>query len=78
MKIRCKRYQSPDGLDWRDPNMPVLRYGSFDGKPYKENRYVAPNHIQQYYIQKLEQVGWQMPDWKESLKEDNRYRRNKK
>lgn len=29
---RQRRYRSPDGIDWRDPNMPVLRdYRMVDG-----------------------------------------------
>lgn len=44
--MRRRRYQSPDGLDWRDPNMPVIRrYQMGDGSTKEE---VDPTYEQRY------------------------------
>ncbi len=60
MKRRPK-YKSPDGIDWRDPDMPVLRHGVVNGIDGVHR--ISPNDITNYYKAKLEQLGWQMPDW---------------
>lgn len=52
-------------LDWRDPNMPVLRYGVVEGVTGTHK--VAPENITKYYKAKLEQLGWQMPDYKNDV-----------
>jgi hypothetical protein len=56
------RYKLPPDtrLDWRDPNMPVLRR-DINGKELE----VKPQHITDYYAAKLQQVGWKMPSWDE-------------
>lgn len=49
MRRRRQRYTAPDGIDWRDPNMPVLRPWEFpDGSvglkaidPDEEKQYRA-------------------------------------
>jgi hypothetical protein len=57
-----KRRLPPDTrLDWRDKNMPVLRYGNFNG--VLDTKEVSAKDITNYYKAKLEQLGWQMPDY---------------
>ena len=57
-----KRRLPPDKrLDWRDPNMPVYRYGKVNGVEGMHE--ISSNDITEYYAAKLEQLGWQMPDW---------------
>lgn len=34
MAKRRRRYQSPDGVDWRDPDMPVLVFHKILKKPF--------------------------------------------
>ena len=58
-----KRPKTDVRLDWRDPNMPVLRYGKFGN--FVGTKEVAPQDIQRYYAAKLAQIGSQMPDWKD-------------
>ena len=59
-----KRRLPPDKrLDWRDPNMPVLRYGKFGD--FIGTKEVSPDDITRYYKAKLEQMGYQLPDWKD-------------
>ena len=59
-----RRKLPPDTrLDWRDPDMPVLRYGNFNGE--FGTKEVAPQYIQNYYRAKLDQIGWKMPDYKD-------------
>ena len=74
--MRKKRYQSPDGIDWRDPNMPVLRLGVVNGvKGWHE---ISSNDITNYYKAKLDQLGWQMSDWSSDPTYNlNRKRRDK-
>lgn len=63
----------PDNrLNWRDKNMPVLRYGKVNG--IEGTHEVSPNAITNYYKAKLEQIGWQMPSWDQ----DESYWWNKK
>ncbi len=56
-----KKPLSNNRLNWRDPNMPVLRYGKVNGVIGTHE--VSVSDITNYYKAKLEQVGWQMPDW---------------
>lgn len=59
-----RRKLPPDNrLDWRDPNMPVLRYGKVNG--VEGTHAVSSEHITIYYHNKLLQLGWQMPDYKD-------------
>lgn len=50
-------------LDWRDPNMPVLRYGKFGN--FIGTKEVSAKDITNYYKAKLEQIGHKMPSWQE-------------
>lgn len=65
-----KRKLKPDNkLDWRDPDMPVLRYGKFqneDGSVFVGTKTVEPKHIQQYYIIKLNDARYDPPTYKDS------------
>jgi hypothetical protein len=48
--------------------MPVLRYGKFrnaDGSIFIGTKEVAPNHVQQYYIIKLNDVMYNPPTWRD-------------
>ena len=75
MKRRHK-YQSPDRLDWRDSDMPVLRYGKVNG--IEGVHEISANNITEYYRTKLEQLGWQMPDWDEDETYDLRSKRSRR
>lgn len=61
-KVKRRNYKSPDGLDWRDENMPVVRYGIVDG--VEGSHLIKPEHIQQYYIIKMNSVQYDPPTWK--------------
>jgi hypothetical protein len=41
----------------------VALNGKFNGK--FGTKEVAPKDIQNYYVAKLQQIGYQMPDWKD-------------
>lgn len=58
-----KRLPPDNRLDWRDQNMPVLRYGKVNDVIGTHE--VSAVDITNYYKAKLEQLGWQMPDWRE-------------
>lgn len=59
----ARKPKSDTRLDWRDPDMPVLRYGKFGN--FTGTKEVAPKDIQRYYVAKLQQIGHLMPDWKD-------------
>ena len=59
--MRRKRFPHDNRLDWRDPNMPALRYGKVND--IEGLHEIEPDVITKYYEAKLEQLGWQMPDW---------------
>ena len=72
-----KRRLPPDKrLDWRDPNMPVYRYGKVNGVEGMHE--ISSNDITEYYAAKLKQSGWQMyPSWREDETYDLARRRKK-
>lgn len=44
--MKRRRYHSPDGLDWRDPDMPVVRsYKMWDGS---KKTIVDPDYERRY------------------------------
>ena len=69
---RRKKLPPDKRLNWRDPNMPVLRYGKVNG--VIDTHEIKPEDIRAYYKAKLEQIGWQMPSWDQ----DESYWWNKK
>lgn len=75
MKRRPK-YQSPDGIDWRDPDMPVLRYGKVAGVEGVHR--ISSNDITNYYKAKLEQHQEWIPSWREDETYDLASRHNRK
>lgn len=57
------RRRKPDKrLNWRDPDMPCIRTGIIDG--IKQTAEIKPEHVQQYYKQKLERYNQLEPDWR--------------
>ncbi len=71
-----RRLPPDNRLDWRDVNMPVLRYGKVNGVIGTHE--VSAINITNYYKAKLEQLGWQMPDWHEDETYDLRVRSRRK
>lgn len=67
--MKRQRKLAPDNrLNWRDLNMPVLRYGKFqnaDGSIFLGTKTVEPIHIQQYYIIKLNSASYDPPQWRD-------------
>lgn len=49
-------------LNWRDPDMLVIRTGIIDGK--QQTAEIKPKHVQQYYAIKLERANLLEPDFK--------------
>ncbi len=59
---RIKKYTAPDGLDWRDPNMPVLRYGNVNG--VIGQHLIKSNIINEYYHYKMLDGNYNPPNWR--------------
>lgn len=60
--MRRKKLPPDDRLDWRDPNMPALRYGVVDG--IEGMHEIKPEHITQYYHAKMHHPFNSAPNWK--------------
>lgn len=50
-------------LNWRDPDMPVIRKGYRAGKVVDME--VAPEFVQKYYVDKLNNLEYRAPRWDE-------------
>lgn len=68
---------SPDTrLNWRDPNMPVLRYGKVNGV---DGTYEIPSdEIRKYYAAKINSPFYRPPSWYEDETYDLSYKKSKK
>ena len=51
--MRRKKLPPDTRLDWRDSNMPVLRYGKRSEYDKPHMMVVSPNDIQKYYQHKM-------------------------
>ena len=77
MKRRRPKYQSPDGIDWRDPNMPVYAR-AIDPRTNKVTiTLFHADTIRDYYRQKMESYTYGAPTWREDETYDLARRRKK-
>ena len=75
---RRKRYQSPDGLDWRDPDMPVYAR-AIDPRTNKVTiTLFHADTIRDYYQHKINDPFYTAPTWREDETYDLASRHNRK
>ena len=78
MMKRRQPYRSPDGLDWRDPDMPVYAR-AIDPKTNKVTiTLFHADTIRDYYRQKMESHAYTAPSWREDETYDLASRHNRK
>lgn len=61
--MRRKRLPPDDRLDWRDPEMPVIRKVTIQGR--EEVREIPPKYIEQYYKNKIFGAYYDAPNWRD-------------
>ena len=61
--MRKRKLQPDTRLDWRDPNMPVLRKGYYHNKIVVFE--VDPAKVHKYYIDKMNDPNYVAPQWKD-------------